>query len=138
MALPEWIVLPEVEECSLPAGDRKLLNIARKLVELSDEQLSRSALLIAINELNTHAEALYAEAQERWAEQHPQNSQHRQKIHGKILKQLAAHSQDFKDSGQLSLQSTFIEFLALWLTQHVRTLTIPSPSAEQQGAQKSA
>jgi hemerythrin-like metal-binding protein len=101
----------------------RLQELVEKLQEQVQEPASRSAILITLNQLNTYAEKVFEQEELFLSKSRSMNLQSRKTIHKHLLKQLAHHTQDFKEDPTPKVYAEFISFLQAWLQLQARTLT---------------
>jgi hemerythrin-like metal-binding protein len=99
----------------------------QELVELLQEQVqepaTRSAILITLNRLNTYAEQVFEQEELFLSKSRSVDLHSRKTLHKHLLKQLAHHTQDFKEAPTPKVYAEFISFLQNWLQLQAHTLT---------------
>lgn len=118
----EWTDDLELGVSALNEQHKKLLGLMQKLQDQTDENASQSALLITLSELNCFSEKHFAEEEAYMRSINAPDLKDHQRLHAKLLKKLAHHTQDFKDSDQCAIGSAFFEFLQVWLQTHIMAI----------------
>ncbi|HYX32407.1 MAG TPA: hemerythrin family protein [Oligoflexus sp.] len=99
----------------------RLHQLVEKLQEQAQEPATRSAILITLNELNTYAERLFEQEERFLSSMRSVDFKSRQTLHKRLLKQLANHTEDYKDKPTTEVSQDFLGFLNAWLQFHQKT-----------------
>jgi hemerythrin-like metal-binding protein len=108
----------------------RLHELVEKLQEQVQEPATRSAILITLNELNTYAEKVFEQEEVFLSKMRSVDLKSRQTLHKRLLKQLAHHTQDFKDDPTPKVCAEFITFLQAWVQLQEKTLAATSVGRE--------
>jgi hemerythrin len=100
----------------------RLHKLVEKLQEQVQEPATHSAILITLNELNTHAERVFEQEEVFLSKMRPMDLGFRKTLHKRLLKQLAHHTQDLKDDPTPKVCAEFMSFLKDWVQLQEKTL----------------
>ncbi|WP_141733684.1 hypothetical protein [Oligoflexus tunisiensis] len=101
---------------------QRLQELVEKLQTQVQEPATQSAILITLNELNTHAQRIFEQEEILLGTMRPTDLKNRQTLHKRLLKQLAYHTQDFKDDLTPQACADFLSFLQGWVQKQQQTL----------------
>jgi len=110
---------------------RRLLELVEKLQEQAEEAATRSAILITLNQLNTYAENLFEQEECFLSSMRSVDLKSRQTLHKRLLKQLADHTEGFKEAPTPKVSADFLTFLQAWVQLHHKTLSAMSEGLER-------
>jgi hemerythrin len=105
---------------------QRLQELVEKLQTLVQEPATQSAILITLNELNTHAQNIFEQEEVLLGTMRPMDLKKRQTLHKRLLKQLAYHTQDLKEDLSPQACAQFLSFLQGWVQKHQQTLPTTS------------
>ncbi len=108
----------------------RLHELVEKLQEQVQEPATRSAILITLNKLNTYAERVFEQEENFLGKMRSVDLHSRKTLHKRLLKQLAHHTQDFKDHPTPKASAEFVSFLQAWVQLQEKTLCAMSEGRE--------
>lgn len=105
---------------------KRLHELVEKLQEQAEEAATRSAILITLNQLNTYAEKLFEQEELFLSSMRSVDLKSRQTLHKRLLKQLADHTEGFKEASTPKVGADFLTFLQAFVQLHHKTVSAMS------------
>src|SRR5690348_14120921 len=99
----------------------RLYELVEKLQDQAEEQASRSAILITLNELNTFAHKHFEQEERLLTALRSVELKSRRTLHQRVMDQLVNHTEDYKDSTKPQVSDAFLRFLHTWIQLHSQT-----------------